>query len=49
MRPRYLPKSKMEPNEFDEYDREVIEGFARSILYVGCFIVGLVVILAGIH
>lgn len=49
MRPRFLPKPKMEPNEFDEYDREVLACFTRSVLYVGVFIVGLVVILADIH
>ena len=49
MRPKFLGPKRVEPNEFDEYDREVLACFTRSVLYVGVFIAGLVVILAGIH
>lgn len=53
MRPRFLPRGQVtteeppvEPREFDDYDREVIEGFAQSVLNTGIFIVGMVLVLA---
>ena len=46
MRPKFLGPKRVEPNEFDEYDREVIEGFAQIVLNTGIFIVGMVLVLA---
>lgn len=53
MRPKFLPRGRVtteeppiEPNEFDEYDQEVVNHFARGVAYVGLFLAGMVSLLA---
>lgn len=48
MRPKFLPQAKVEPTEFDEYDQEVVNHFARGVAYVGLFLAGAVSLLAWI-
>ena len=48
MRPKFLPKGKMESGEFDDYDQEVLNDFVKSVKTVGLLVLGMVLVIAGV-